>query len=75
MTEDKVVEFTGVTVADIPVQKLVNNIPWGDLEDVLIIAEDKSGTLRVFSNKSPIAPMIYMMEQVKFDLLAGVYSK
>jgi hypothetical protein len=73
--DDKIVAFTGTTTVDLPVQKLVDNIKWDQLDSVLVIGTDKNGEVHLFANKAEIDPMIALIERVKFDLLAGVYNK
>jgi hypothetical protein len=74
VSDDKVVNFTGQTTADIDISHMVDNINWDELEDALILAIDKEGSIRAYSSASDAALMVFMLEKFKSNLLNGVYN-
>lgn len=71
---DKILNFTGQTTADVSVNQVLNDIPQDDLEHVVVLGIDKEGYSRAWSSSSDAALMIYMMEKFKHNLLSGVYG-
>jgi hypothetical protein len=72
---DKIVNFTGPTTVEIPVEKMLENIDWENVNNLFILTTDKEGYIHAYANKQPTSDMFFMMEKFKFNLLAGTYDQ
>lgn len=67
MTEDNIVEFTGLTKADIPANKVIK---WADnLDEAIVVGIDELGELYVAGSMADAARVVYLLEMAKKYIL------
>jgi len=64
-----VVDFNGVTTLDTPVETVLMNALDADLNEVVIIAVDSEGDLRIASHTSNTSEVLFLMEMAKHEFL------
>lgn len=67
----EVVEFDGITTADIPSEKLLQKAIDNKVEHVVIIGYDPEGKLYFASSDSSCGDVIWLIEMAKKMLLEG----
>lgn len=61
--EKKVIDFTGATTADIPIE---NVLQWADhLEEAIIVGYDDMGDLYVAGTSPNVPDVVYLLEMAK----------
>lgn len=68
MPDDNVINFPGITRWDLPVERVIDNIP-KDMEAIVVIGWDADGDLYAASNKASGPEVLWLLEQVKLKLL------
>ena len=68
MSDDKVVNFTGVTRLDLDPCHVLGNVP-DTLQSVVIVGYDEDGSLYFSSNKADGAEIVWLLECAKHELM------
>lgn len=66
--DDNVVELNLITKLDIPVERVLKNVP-RDLDFVIVIGEEEDGTVYFASSKASGPDVLWAMEKAKLALL------
>ncbi len=67
--DDKVVEFTGSTRLDLPVDTILSKVKKAKLDEIIVIGFDEEGDFYFASSKGDGGDMLWLLEKAKKMLL------
>ncbi len=73
---DNVIEFSGLSYADIPIEKVLSEAHevHEGMDHIIIISGKESGDILASSSTSDLRYILWLVEQLKYQILSGEYA-